>query len=149
MLRAMVPWARRLTWPDEMFDENFATAIERLMNRDENFNALEKFAPTANLAEMEAHYEVAVELPGMKPEDFNVEFKNGDLWITGERKEETEEKGKTFHRLERRYGEFRRVFRLPLAVDEEKVTAEYKDGILKVVVPKAMEAKPRRVEVRT
>jgi HSP20 family protein len=50
--------------------------------------------------------------------------------------------------MERRYGEFRRVFRLPLAVDEEKVTAEYKEGILRITVPKVAEAKPKRVEVK-
>jgi HSP20 family protein len=101
-----------------------------------------------NLAETENHYEVTVELPGMKPEEFNVELRNGELWITGERKEEKEEKGKTWHRMERRYGEFRRVFRLPLAVEAEKVTAEYKEGILRIAVPKVAEAKPKRVEVK-
>jgi HSP20 family molecular chaperone IbpA len=67
------------------------------------------FAPSVNFAETEKGYEVSVELPGMKPEDVHVEFKDGHLWITGERKSEVEEKGKTFHRVERRYGSFRRV----------------------------------------
>jgi HSP20 family protein len=143
----MIPFTRRLPWPVE-FEGEFANALERLFNPEEGFNAIEKFAPMCNLAETEAHYEVTVELPGMKPEEFNVELRNGELWITGERKEEKEEKGKTWHRMERRYGEFRRVFRLPLAVEEEKVTAEYKEGILRVTVPKVAEAKPKRVEVK-
>lgn len=148
MLRTMVPFTRRLPWPVNTLEGEFANALERLFNQEEGFNGIEKFAPMVNLAETETHYEVAVELPGMKPEEFNVEIRNGELWITGERKEEKEEKGKTYHRVERRYGEFRRVFRLPVAVNEEKVTAEYKEGILRITVPKVAEAKPKRVEVK-
>jgi HSP20 family protein len=103
----------------------------------------------ANVAETETGFEVTLELPGMKPEEFHVEFRDGALWITGEKKEEHEKQGKTYHRLERRYGEFRRVFRLPVAVNEEMVTAEYKEGILRVAVPKIAEVKPKRVEVKT
>jgi HSP20 family protein len=84
----------------------------------------------------------------MKPEEFNVELHHGELWISGEKKEEKEEKGKTYHRVERRFGEFRRGFRLPLPVNEEKVTAEYKEGILRVAVPKIAAAMPKRVEVK-
>jgi HSP20 family protein len=62
------------------------------------------FTPTFNLAETEVGFEVTMELPGMKPEEFKVEVKNGELWVTGEKKEEKEEKGKTFHRVERTYG---------------------------------------------
>lgn len=149
MLRAMVPWTRRFAWPVERLEGEFANALERFFNPEEEFNGIEKFAPIANLAETETHYEVTVELPGMKPEEFNVEFRNGELWVTGERKEEKEEKEKTYHRLERRYGAFRRVFALPVAVDEEKVTAEYKEGILRINVPKVAEVKPKRVEVKT
>jgi HSP20 family protein len=145
----MIPFTRRLAWPVEAFEGEFANALERLFNPAEGFNGIEKFAPMCNLAETETNYEVTVELPGMKPEEFNVELHKGELWITGERKEEKEEKGKTYHRVERRYGEFRRVFKLPLAVDEEKVNAEYKEGILRVTVPKVAEAKPKRVEVKT
>jgi HSP20 family protein len=144
----MVPWTRRFTWPVGLLEGEFENALERLFTPEEGFTGIEKFAPIANLAETEAHYEVTVELPGMKPEEFNVEFHNGELWISGERKEEKEEKGKTFHRMERRYGEFRRIFRLPVPVEEEKVTAEYKEGILRVIVPKVAEAKPKRVEVK-
>ena len=148
MLRALVPWTRRFDWPVEALDREFANAMERILNPVEGWKGMEKFSPRCNLAETEAHYEITVELPGMKPEEFNVEFKDGKLWITGERKEEQEEKGKTWHRVERRYGEFRRIFVLPLAVDEEKVAAEYREGILRITVPKIAKAAPRRVEVK-
>jgi HSP20 family protein len=99
------------------------------------------------MVENENEFQVTVELPGLKPEEFNVEVKNGELWITGEKKEETEEKGKTFHRLERRYGEFTRVLPLPATVDEGKVEAKLDGGVLTVRVPKTEEAKPRHVPV--
>src|SRR5262245_45848313 len=68
--------------------------------------------PRLNLSETESAYDVTVDLPGLKPEEVSVELKHGDLWITGERKTETEEKDKTWHRVERHYGQFRRVVRL-------------------------------------
>ena len=95
------------------------------------------FAPSVNFAETEKGYEVSVELPGMKPEDVNVEFKDGHLWITGERENETEQKGKTFHRVERRYGAFRRVIAIGNDVDAENGEAAYKDGGLPLDIPKA------------
>ncbi|MCA9120628.1 MAG: Hsp20/alpha crystallin family protein [Planctomycetaceae bacterium] len=107
------------------------------------------FAPSVNFAETETGYEVSAELPGMKPEDVHVEFKDGHLWITGERKNEVEEKGKTFHRIERRYGSFRRVIAIGKEVDAEKVDATYKDGVLTVNVPKAAAAQPKRIQIKT
>jgi HSP20 family protein len=77
----------------------------------------------------------------------NLELREGALWITGERKEEKEEKEKTFHRMERRYGAFRRVIPLPASVNEDKVAAEFHHGVLSVRLPKAEEAKPRHIEV--
>jgi HSP20 family protein len=72
----------------------------------------------------------------------------GDLWITGVRRNEPEEKGKTYHRIESMYGPFRRIVRLGDAVDSERVDAEYKEGVLRITVPKAESAKPHRIEIR-
>jgi HSP20 family protein len=148
MLREMIQWTSRLHTPLATLENEFEELMERLFRPEEGFfNGLEKFTPISNFAETEKAYEVTVELPGMKPEEFNVEVKNGELWITGERKEEKEEKGKTWHRVERRYGEFRRIFALPAEVKEEEVKAEYKEGVLHIIVPKAEVAKPRKIEV--
>ena len=106
------------------------------------------FAPV-NFAETETGYEVTVDLPGMKPEEVNVEFKDGHLWITGERKDETEDQGKTYHRVERRYGKFRRVISLGSEIESAKVDATYKDGVLSINVPKAEAAQPKRIEVKS
>jgi HSP20 family protein len=107
------------------------------------------FVPTVDVVEGKEAFEVTVDLPGMKPEEVNVEVKEGDLWITGKRTEEKEETDKTYHRVERRHGEFRRVLSLPATVDGDKVTAKYDNGILKVTVPKVEAAKAKRIEVKT
>ena len=107
-----------------------------------------QFMPSLNVAETETAFEVTAELPGLKPEEFEVEFKAGELWITGETKQEKEERGKTWHRVERRYGEFRRVVPLPETVDPDKAEATYHDGVLKVMVPKTLKAQPKHVPVK-
>jgi len=107
-----------------------------------------KFLPEANIVETDKAVEVAVELPGMKPEEVKVEIKEGKLWIVGEKKEEKEEKGKTFHRIERRSGMFRRIFELPAEVVEDKVDARFAEGVLKITLPKAEKAAPKQIEVK-
>jgi HSP20 family protein len=109
---------------------------------------LTKFTPALNLLENDTGYEVSVELPGMKPEDVTVELKEGNLWISGEKAEEKEEKDKTFHRIERRHGEFRRMVRLPGAVDPDKVEATFEHGVLHVKVLKTEEVKAKRIPVK-
>jgi HSP20 family protein len=107
-----------------------------------------KFLPEANVVETDKAIEVAVELPGMKPEDVKLEIKEGSLWVTGEKREEKEEKGKTFHRVERRAGMFRRVFPLPVEVVEAKVDARFAEGVLKITLPKAEKVAPKHIEIK-
>jgi HSP20 family protein len=107
-----------------------------------------KFLPEANLTETDKAIEVTVELPGMKPEDVKLEIKEGALWVTGEKKEEKEEKGKTFHRVERRTGSFRRIFQLPVEVVEDKVDARFAEGVLTVTLPKAEKVAPKKIEIK-
>jgi HSP20 family protein len=121
--------------------------MERVFRPEDGWWTGPTFVPRMNVAEREGEFEVTIELPGMKPEEFNVEVKNGALWITGEKKEEHEEKGKTWHCVERRFGEFRRIFPLPAEVKPEQVQARYEGGVLTVTVPKTEEAKPRHVPV--
>jgi HSP20 family protein len=107
-----------------------------------------KFLPEANIVETDKAFEVTVELPGMKPADVKVEVKGESLWVTGEKREETEEQGKTFHRIERRTGMFRRVFPLPVEVVEEKVDARFAEGVLKITLPKAEKVAPKHIEIK-
>jgi HSP20 family protein len=108
----------------------------------------EWFAPRVNVAETEKAYEVTMELPGIEPKEVKVEVHEGMLSVSGEKKEEKEEKGKTFHRVERHYGSFRRVIPLELPVNREKVEAKYHEGVLTITVPKMPEAETKRIEVK-
>ncbi len=147
MLRTLTPRTERLPRPLIRFERELENLMERFFTPEEE-RWLTEFAPAANVAETETGYEVTMELPGLKPEEFRVEMKEGKLWISGEKKEEQEEKGKTFHRVERKYGEFRRVIPLPGKVAEGKIEAQYKEGVLTVNIPKAEEEKPHVVPVK-
>ncbi len=107
------------------------------------------FSPTTDLVETENQFEVTVDLPGLKPEEVNVELKDGALWISGKREEEKEEKGKTYHRIERRHGEFRRILPLPSTISEDQVDAKFDSGVLKITVPKCEESKTKHIEVKS
>jgi HSP20 family protein len=88
------------------------------------------------------------EIPEMKKEDIKLNVSDDVLTITGERKYEKEEKNKKYHRVERSYGSFMRSFSLPENADGTKVSAEYKDGVLKIHLPKSEKSKPKAIEVK-
>ncbi len=147
MTRTLVPFSTRFprVWGD--FERDLGDVMKRMFERDDDAGMAVAFNPRLNAAETEDGYEVTVDLPGMKPEDFNVEFKDGDLWITGERKLEAEEKEKTFHRVERHYGAFRRILRLGADVDPATIDANYKDGVLRITAARTEATRPKRIEV--
>jgi HSP20 family protein len=105
---------------------------------DRNFATLGSNLPSVNLKETDTHLEVELAAPGMKREDFKVEIDNNMLMISSEKEEEKEEKNKkdNYVRKEFNYQSFYRSFYLPDTVDENKIEANYKDGILKVVIAK-------------
>jgi HSP20 family protein len=105
------------------------------------------WVPPIELHEDKDHYSVELELPGMKKEDFHLSLEEGVLHISGERKQEREIKEGEIFRSERVYGSFERSLAFPIAVKPDAVTASYKDGILRIVLPKAEEAKPKKIEV--
>lgn len=106
------------------------------------------WAPTVDIAETEAEFQIKAELPDVKKDDVKVTVDKGVLRLEGERRQEKEEKGKKYHRVERSYGSFLRTFVLPDNVDESKVRAEFKDGVLHVALPKTEKTKPKAVEVK-
>jgi HSP20 family protein len=107
-----------------------------------------EWTPLVDITEDDKEYLIKAELPEVKKEDVKVTVENGTLTITGERKFEKEEKGKKYHRMERAYGSFMRSFTLPETAAGDKVSADFKDGVLKVHLPKSAEAKPRSIEVQ-
>ena len=108
-----------------------------------------RWTPRLNVAESESAYEVTLDAPGMKTEDFDIELHHGDLWISGQRHEEAEEQGRTWHRVERFTGQFRRAVRLGDDVDPENVEAAYTDGVLTINVPKSEASKAKKISVKS
>jgi HSP20 family protein len=147
MSTSLVPFETRLTNLFGDFEHAFNRARAGPSNASENAE-MTVWLPHVNLAETENEYLVTVDLPGMTRDAIDVELVQGDLWITGERRPESEEAGKTYHRVECAYGTFRRMVRLGDAVDSERVDAEYKEGVLRITVPKVEAAKPHRIEIR-
>lgn len=116
-------------------------------NGKENLTVAD-WMPTVDISETEGEYLIKAELPEVKKEDVKVTVENGVLTLQGERRQEKEEKGKKFHRVERSYGSFVRSFALPESVDESAVKAEYKDGVLNLHLPKAEKVKPKAIDVK-
>jgi HSP20 family protein len=105
------------------------------------------WAPPVDISERKDAYVFTVELPGVKVEDLEIAFQDGLLTIQGERSLTQDSADEQLHVLERRYGLFRRSITLPLHVQADAIEASTEDGVLQVVVPKAEEAKPKRIEV--
>jgi len=106
------------------------------------------WTPTVDISETDGEYQIKAEIPDVKKEDVKVTLEDGVLTIQGERKQEKEEKGKKYHRIERSYGSFVRSFSLPELIDEEKVKAEFKEGVLNLHLPKSEKGKPKAIEVK-
>lgn len=106
------------------------------------------WSPNVDVVEQNGNYELRAELPGLKKQDIEVLFDDGELILRGERKWEDEDKKENYHRVERRYGKFERRFALPEEVKADEVKAEYRDGVLSVVLPKAEAPKPKQIPVR-
>lgn len=103
--------------------------------------------PTLDIGETDKALELRMDLPGMAAEEINIQLSDNTITISGERKEEKEEKGKTWQRLERHQGEFSRTVTLPCAVKNNEVSALYRDGVLTVTLPKSAQAQTRKISV--
>ena len=107
-----------------------------------------QWSPLVDITEDDKEYLIKAELPDMKKEDVRLTVENEVLTISGERTFEKEEQGKKYHRTERAYGRFVRSFSLPEDADGNKVSADYKDGMLHVHLPKSQKAKPKTIEIK-
>jgi len=122
----------------------FEDAVTRLMSEP---SAGRPWSPAVDIVETEDGLTLKADLPDVKIEDIDIRVENNTLSIRGNRKFEKDQKAKGYHRIERSYGEFVRSFALPSTVDTEKVSADYKNGVLTVALPKKETAKPRQVKV--
>lgn len=146
---ALVRWDpfRELEEVSDRLNRMFARPVARTSNGKETMIVAD-WTPSVDISETEGEYQIKAEIPDVKKEDVKVTLEDGVLTIQGERKQEKEEKGKKFHRIERSYGSFVRSFSLPDVIEEEKVKAEFKDGVLNLHLPKSEKAKPKAIEVK-
>jgi HSP20 family protein len=103
--------------------------------------------PSVDIFENDNEVVVNAELPGLNAKDIEVRLENNVLVLKGERHFEKEAKEENYHRIEREYGSFSRSFALPTMVNGDKVAAEYKDGVLKIILPKKEETKPKPIKI--
>lgn len=134
--------------------EDVSTRLNRLFGRstlpvesDREMLAVADWMPSVDISETDSAYLVKAEIPGVKKEDVKVTIEDGMLTIQGERKQEKEEKGKKYHRIERSYGSFTRSFRVPDDADESAVKAEFKDGMLNITLNKSKKSRSNAVNV--
>jgi HSP20 family protein len=125
----------------------FGLAPARVANGQEAMR-VSQWSPVVDITEDEKEYLIKAELPEVRKEDVKVTVENGVLNLSGERKFEKEEQNKKYHRIERAYGSFARIFSLPDDADAEKVTAEFKDGLLTVRLAKNEKALPKSIAVK-
>ncbi len=134
--------------------EEVSNRLNRLFGRSQaktesvsDILPLNDWTPSTDISETDTAYLIKAEIPGVSKEDVKVSLQDGMLTIKGERRHETEENDKKFHRVERSYGRFVRSFRMPDDVDESAVKAEFKDGMLNVTLTKSGKAKPKSIEI--
>jgi HSP20 family protein len=120
--------------------------FDRLVGRAFSRNA---WVPALDVRETDDRFDLSLDLPGIEPEEVSVSFEDGMLTISGKREFADENKGETWHRIERGFGTFARSVRLPRTADPERIEATFDKGVLTVSVPKAEAAKARTIEVRS
>ena len=105
------------------------------------------WSPAVDIYETDGEIVVQAELPGMDRKDISLHLENNVLTIRGDRQFKKEIKEDNYHRIERSYGGFSRSFSIPTSVDEDKIRADYKDGVLKIALPKKEQAKPKQIQI--
>lgn len=131
---------------DQLFNETFGRMQPGLGESFDHVNHA-AWAPAVDTLETDDALLLRADVPGVTPEDVDIEVHDNVLTLSGERKVETDVKEENFHRVERNFGSFRRRFTLPRTVDAEKIEASYHAGVLEIKLPKRPEAKPRQIKV--
>lgn len=159
-MNSLIPWRRNRNIALRRSDEGSPLlSLQREMNRmfDDFFGDMSlgrfgggEFMPRVNVSEDEKEITVEAELPGMSEKDIDVRLEGNLLTLSGEKKQEHEEKKKGYHYTERSFGSFTRTIELPGEADPEKVQAAFKDGVLKIQVPRPDGAKStaKKIDVR-
>ncbi|HKA36839.1 MAG TPA: Hsp20/alpha crystallin family protein [Thermoanaerobaculia bacterium] len=143
----LVTWDpyRELSSLQDRVNRIFGGGLAR-RERDEEMS-LGAWIPPVDIVEEKERILLTAELPGFQEKDIQIQMEGGVLTIRGERRSEEEKEGRTFHRMERSYGQFVRSFTLPNNVDRESIKASFHNGLLEVELPKREEAKPRQIKI--
>ncbi|NPA25014.1 MAG: Hsp20/alpha crystallin family protein [Deltaproteobacteria bacterium] len=149
---AIVKWTPNRAWAPFQdlltIQDRINTLFEDTLGlKDDQSLATTTWRPLVDIFEDEQAITIKAELPEMDEKDIQIDLDNNMLTIKGERKLEKEEKKESYHRVERFYGSFQRSFELPVTVDREKISASYDKGVLKVILPKKEENKPKKVQI--
>ncbi|SFM64927.1 Hsp20/alpha crystallin family protein [Thermodesulforhabdus norvegica] len=128
---------------DRWFESFELPVLDRVFERDRFW------VPAFDVSETDDHIVVKADLPGIDPKELDISITGNVLTVKGEKKQEHEEKGESYHRVERTFGSFTRSFTLPADVDPNGVEATYKDGVLKLMIPKTEKSKRKKIEVKT
>lgn len=126
--------------------KNFSDIMDEFFNDVVN-DRRDNFVPSIDISETDDQFLISAELPGMNKEDITISLDNSRLAISGERSFENEEKGKTYHRVETKYGSFERSFQLPDNVDEESISATYENGLLNITIDKSEDKVKKQIEI--
>jgi HSP20 family protein len=127
---------------------NFHNTLNRLFSDACQEETCASWTPPVDIVEKGDDLIIRAELPGIDKNEIEIRVEDGTLVLSGERNRETETEEARVYRIERTYGRFTRSFRLPTTVDATKITARYENGVLEVVLPKAEEAKPKKVKIQ-
>jgi HSP20 family protein len=148
-MHSLTPWFRRSGGPFETFRNEMDEWTRRFFGAPlAEGTARDAWAPSVDVSENEKEVVVKADLPGVDPKDVDVSVRDGALVLRGHKKEEREEKGKTFRRLERFEGEFYRELALPAEADPEKISATCSKGVVTITVPKKPAALAKKVTVK-
>jgi len=135
---------------DDVFDRFFAESMRRWPRVATENRAAQDWAPAADVSETDAEYLIKADLPEVRKEDVSVTVQDGVLTLSGERRQEKREESEKLHRVERFYGSFARRFALPENADEQGITAESRDGVILIRIPKVkvVQPQPRQITIQ-
>ena len=139
------PFRDLVTLQDRM-NRLFDESVRNVRTGDEALSSA-TWSPAVDIYETDSEVVLKAELPEVNQKDIDIQVENNTLTLRGERKLDKETKHETFHRIERAYGIFSRSFTLPSTVDQERIKADYRDGILRISLPKREESKPKQIKV--
>ncbi|MBW2181373.1 MAG: Hsp20/alpha crystallin family protein [Deltaproteobacteria bacterium] len=140
-MNAFLPILRR----NSLFDLPSFSLFDRFFDGNE----VDKiWLPDLDVSETDKEFIVRAEIPGIEKDDIDITLTDGLLTIKGEKKHENEENKENYHFVERKYGSFTRTLRLPNDVEHDKIDANYKDGVLKLVIGKPEKVEPKKIEIK-